>query len=178
MAKPLHAGLAASNGVLAALLARDGFTASHQAFEHPQGFFALYRRDREPARVHALDGWAAPPEILDPGIAIKLYPCGAHTHPFIEMIRRLAAEHGLSPGIVDRIDIRAEQSRHAHTNRPRPKSGLDAKFTRVTLNNTMAQSLSAGSGGVQTDRSFDFNVFASELFNRIDVHKSTSAEME
>lgn len=141
MAKPLHAGLAASNGVLAALLARDGFTASHQAFEHPQGFFALYRRDREPARVRALDGWAAPPEILEPGIAIKLYPCGAHTHPFIEMIRRLAAEHRLSPGMVDRIDIRAEQSRHAHTNRPRPKSGLDAKFS---VHYTVARALLNG----------------------------------
>jgi TonB-dependent receptor len=56
--------------------------------------------------------------------------------------------------------------------------GLDAKFTRVTMNGTMAQSLSAGSGGAQSNRSFDFNVFASELFNRIDVIKSTSAEME
>ena len=56
--------------------------------------------------------------------------------------------------------------------------GLDAKFSRVTLNDTMAQSLAAGSGGSQTNRSFDFNVFASELFNRIDVYKSTSAEME
>jgi len=56
--------------------------------------------------------------------------------------------------------------------------GLDAKFTRVTMNGTMAQSLSAGSGGAQTNRDFDFNIFASELFNRIDVIKSTSAEME
>jgi TonB-dependent receptor len=56
--------------------------------------------------------------------------------------------------------------------------GLDAKFTRVTMNGTMAQSLAAGSGGAQTNRSFDFNIFASELFNRIDVYKSTSAEME
>lgn len=56
--------------------------------------------------------------------------------------------------------------------------GLDPKFTRVTINGTMAQSLSAGSGGVQTNRDFDFNIFASELFNRIDVHKTTSAEME
>ena len=56
--------------------------------------------------------------------------------------------------------------------------GLDAKFTRVLMNDAMAQSLAAGSGGAQTNRSFDFNVFASELFNRIDVYKSTSAEME
>lgn len=56
--------------------------------------------------------------------------------------------------------------------------GLDSKFTRVTINGAMAQSLAAGSGGAQSDRSFDFNVFASELFNRIDVYKTTSAAME
>jgi TonB-dependent receptor len=52
--------------------------------------------------------------------------------------------------------------------------GLDSKFTRVTINDTMAQSITEG----QSSRSFDFNIFASELFNRIDVHKSTDAQME
>lgn len=56
--------------------------------------------------------------------------------------------------------------------------GLDAQFSRVLINNAMGHSLAAGSGGARTSRSFDFNVFASELFNRIDVHKTTSAEME
>jgi 2-methylcitrate dehydratase PrpD len=141
MMKPLHAGLAASNGVLAARLARDGFTADHGAFEHPQGFFALFRRSCEAPDVHALDGWLDPPEILVPGIALKLYPCGAHTHPFIEMIRRLAAAHGLTADTVARIDILAEQSRHAHTNRPEPKSGLDAKFS---VHYTVARALRDG----------------------------------
>ena len=56
--------------------------------------------------------------------------------------------------------------------------GLNSTFTRVQINGMQAQSLAAGSGGVQTSRGFDFNVFASELFNRLDVHKSTSAELE
>jgi len=56
--------------------------------------------------------------------------------------------------------------------------GLNSTFTRVQINGMQAQSLSAGSNGVQTNRGFDFNVFASELFNRLDVHKSTSAELE
>ncbi len=141
MMKPLHAGLAASNGIVAAQLARGGFTANPQAFEHVQGFFRLYRRDAEPPAVEEIDRWADPPEILVPGIAIKLYPCGAHTHPFIEMTRRLAATHGLMPETVDRIDIRAEQSRHAHTNRPSPKSGLDAKFS---VHYTVARALLNG----------------------------------
>jgi 2-methylcitrate dehydratase PrpD len=129
MTKPLHAGLAASNGIYAALLARDGFTADHRAFEHPQGFFALYRRSPEAPDLGALEGWLDPPEILEPGVAIKLYPCGAHTHPFIEMIRRIAAANALSAGDVARLDIRMERSRHAHTDRPNPTSGLDAKFS-------------------------------------------------
>ncbi|PUA28947.1 MAG: hypothetical protein B0W54_11135 [Cellvibrio sp. 79] len=56
--------------------------------------------------------------------------------------------------------------------------GLGSTYTRIQVNGMQAQSLAAGSGGVRTDRSFDFNVFASELFNRLDVHKSTSAELE
>lgn len=129
MTKPLHAGLAASNGVYAALLAREGFTADHRAFEHPQGFFALFRRTSDAPDVDALSRWLDPPEVLDPGIAIKLYSCGAHTHPFIEMVRRIATANTLSANDVARIDIRMERSRHAHTDRPTPRSGLDAKFS-------------------------------------------------
>jgi len=129
MAKPLHAGLAAAHGVFAAKLAKGGFTADPLAFEHPQGFFALFRRSGEPADVAAMDRWLDPPEIIEPGIALKLYPCGAHSHPFIDMTRRLAAANGLTAENVARIDIRMERSRHAHTDRPEPKSGLDAKFS-------------------------------------------------
>ncbi|WP_308364002.1 MULTISPECIES: TonB-dependent receptor [unclassified Microbulbifer] len=56
--------------------------------------------------------------------------------------------------------------------------GLGSTYTRVQVNGMQAQSLAAGSGGPRTDRSFDFNVFASELFNRLDVYKTTSAELE
>src|SRR5574342_734162 len=41
MTKPFHAGHAARSGVLSALLAREGFTASAQGLEGPQGFFAV-----------------------------------------------------------------------------------------------------------------------------------------
>src|SRR4030095_5111086 len=41
MPKPFHAGHAARSGVLAALLAREGWTASEQALEGPQGFLAV-----------------------------------------------------------------------------------------------------------------------------------------
>ncbi|OFC70275.1 TonB-dependent receptor [Alteromonas confluentis] len=56
--------------------------------------------------------------------------------------------------------------------------GLNSTFTRVQLNGMQAQSLSAGTGGVRTSRGFDFNVFASELFNQLSVYKTTSAELD
>ena len=56
--------------------------------------------------------------------------------------------------------------------------GLGDAYTAINVNGMQAQSLAAGSGGVRTNRAFDFNVFASELFNRLDVYKSTSAELE
>ncbi len=42
MTKPLHVGLCARGGMLAAKLAARGFTASANAFEHKQGFLDVY----------------------------------------------------------------------------------------------------------------------------------------
>jgi len=39
-------------------------------------------------------------------------------------------------------------------------------------------STSDANGGTNRDRSFDFNVFASELFNNITVHKTASADID
>lgn len=52
--------------------------------------------------------------------------------------------------------------------------GLSADFTRVRINGMETISTGAGNGG----RAFDFNIFASELFSRIDVRKSQSAEVD
>jgi TonB-dependent receptor len=59
--------------------------------------------------------------------------------------------------------------------------GLGANFTRVTLNGMEVPASTGGldsSGGVNRGRSFDFNVFSAELFNRIDINKSAIASIE
>ena len=59
--------------------------------------------------------------------------------------------------------------------------GLGPQFTRVRINGMEALSTVGGTdatGGTNRDRSFDFNVFASELFNAIIVRKTASAEVE
>src|SRR6476646_3073096 len=46
MVKPLHAGIAARNGVMAALLAKNGFTAREAAIDGPQGYLAAMDSER------------------------------------------------------------------------------------------------------------------------------------
>ena len=53
--------------------------------------------------------------------------------------------------------------------------GLPSRFVRTTLNGITAAS--AGSDGSNAVRSFDFDIFASELFSRIDIFKTNSADM-
>jgi iron complex outermembrane receptor protein len=48
----------------------------------------------------------------------------------------------------------------------------------VRINGMEAQASTDGYSGANRGRGFDFNVFASELFNRIDVRKTPSADVE
>ena len=59
--------------------------------------------------------------------------------------------------------------------------GLQGKFNRILINGMEAMSTTGGtdsSGGSNRDRAFDFNTFASELFNQITVRKTQSASVE
>ena len=129
MTKPLHVGHCARNGLFAALLARDGFTANPGAFEHKQGFLELFNGAGTYDIDKMLAGWGAPLEIVDPGIAVKQYPCCGSTHPAIDLMLDLATRHDLEPASVIRIESWTHARRLAHTNRPDPQSALDAKFS-------------------------------------------------
>lgn len=59
--------------------------------------------------------------------------------------------------------------------------GLGPDYTRVRVNGVEALTTVGSTdqrGAVNRSRAFDFNVFASELFNQVDVLKSTSASLD
>lgn len=77
------------------------------------------------------------------------------------------------PGVV--IDRDAGEGRNITVR------GLGLDFTRVRINGVEALTTTGGtdsSGGNNRSRGFDFNVFASELFNSITVRKSASADVD
>ena len=129
MTKPLHVGQCARNGVMAALLAEAGLTASDDAFEHRQGFFEVFNGAGTYDADAILRDWAAPFDIVTPGIAIKQYPCCGSTHPAIDAMLELVREHALTPGNVAHVRSWTHPRRLAHTNRPTVRSALDAKFS-------------------------------------------------
>jgi len=130
MMKPLHVGHCARNGLFAALLAREGYTANvASAFEHKQGFFEVFNSEGNYDAARILPAWGNPWDIVEPGIAIKQYPCCGSTHPAIDAMLELVRAHDLKPADVERIDAWTHARRLEHTNRPHPQSELDAKFS-------------------------------------------------
>jgi 2-methylcitrate dehydratase PrpD len=129
MVKPLHVGHCTRNGMFAALLARDGFSAGDRVFEHKQGFFNVFNGEGNYDAGKILPAWGQPLDIVKPGIAIKQYPCCGSTHSALDAILKLAREHKPAADDIERVDVWTHTRRLEHTNRPEPKSDLDAKFS-------------------------------------------------
>ena len=127
--KPLHIGHCTRNGLFAALLARDGFTANANAFGHKQGFFNVFNGEGNYDAAKVLPTWGQPWDIVKPGIAIKQYPCCGSTHSALDAMLGLVREHKPSVDDIERVDVWTHTRRLEHTNRPDPKSDLDAKFS-------------------------------------------------
>ena len=132
MTKPLHVGLAARNGVLAARLAQSEFTANPQVMEARNGFFdSYYQTGKQDLRVfddltrrYALEAY---------GVRFKPYPCGGLTHTAIYTTIRLRQEHKISPESVDHVDVAVPADTAEPLVYREPKSGLEGKFSMPYL---------------------------------------------
>ena len=130
MTKPLHAGQCARGGLMAVLLARKGFTANPDAFEHKQGFFNVFNGAGNYDATRILEGWGAPLDIVAPGASYKQYPCCYSTHAAVEAALNLVREHGtFDASAVARVDSWTPARGLAHTDRPDPRNALEAKFS-------------------------------------------------
>ena len=129
MTKPLHVGHCSRNGLLAALLVSEGFTANPGAFEHRQGFLEVFNGAGNYNADAILRDWASPLDITRPGVAIKQYPCCGSTHPAVDAMLALVRERDIAATDIERVDSWTHPRRLAHTNRPDPNCALDAKFS-------------------------------------------------
>jgi 2-methylcitrate dehydratase PrpD len=96
MTKPLHAGLAARNGVLAARLSQAGWSANQSVLETQKGFFDVFGCG--PIGELSL---GRPFHFESPGVSLKRFSSCSATHHCIEAMLSLQQEHEL---IADQID--------------------------------------------------------------------------
>jgi len=130
MTKPYHVGHASRNGLLAAYMARGGFTANQAAFEHKQGFLNVFNGPGTYDVDKMLGTWFDPPECEGSGEpGLKPYPCCGSTHASVNRALYLVRTHDLDPQQIERVEIMPHGRRLPHTNNPNPQSPLEAKFS-------------------------------------------------
>lgn len=128
MTKPLHAGLAARDAVMAVQLARTGFTAHPRQLEHPHGFLAQYGEpsiDGAPLLPALLEHWS---QAWITDYALKRYPSCYATQAAIEagidLRRRLVAGQ-----TVMSAQVWVKRGGLAALRTQLPRTGLEGKFS-------------------------------------------------
>jgi 2-methylcitrate dehydratase PrpD len=127
MTKPLHAGRAAENGVGAAFLAREGFTAAKDILEARRGFFNAMAGGYDQRKISGRLG--SPYFMKEPGISIKPYPSGSLSHPAQDLILDLVREHDLRAADIERIEVGTNSNVPNALIYPMPTTALEGKFS-------------------------------------------------
>ena len=127
MTKPLHVGLGARNGVLAAKLAQSGYTANAQAIEAGMGFYNVFHGG---TTIHseAVEELGQSYALENDGIRIKPYPCGGLTHQAIDTVLEFRAKHGITAEMVESIDVDVMRHTYERIVFKVPQNGIQGKF--------------------------------------------------
>ncbi len=104
--KQLHTAKAAADGLLAAYLARDGFTGAKRILEGAQGMAAGMSTDADPARLVDRLGtrWALAET------SFKWHASCRHTHPAADALLAVVTEHDLAPEDIERVTARVHRA--------------------------------------------------------------------
>ena len=125
MCKSLHPGRAAQNGLTAALLASKNFTSSDQGIEAPRGFAQVMSTRFDESIITA--EWGKRYELSSN--MYKPYACGLVVQGTIDGCIQLRNEHGLTPAMIERVDIKVSPIVLELTAKENPQTGLESKFS-------------------------------------------------
>ena len=124
MTKPFHPGGAARAGLMSALLASQGFTASPKALEAPRGMMQTISTKNDWLEITAELG-----ERFEISFnSYKPFACGIVIHPSIDACAQLRKQ-GVTPDQIDRIELKVHSLVLELTGKKEPQDGLQAKFS-------------------------------------------------
>ena len=124
MTKPFHPGGAARAGLMSALLAQQGFTASPRALEAPRGMMQT---------ISTKNDWSEITGELGERFEIafntfKPFACGIVVHPGIDGCAQLRAQ-GVRPEQIASLEIKVHSLVLELCGKKEPADGLQAKFS-------------------------------------------------
>ena len=157
--KPIHAGLAASGGVQAALMARAGVTAGSDTLEGPTGLRTLMVGQDVKDLATSMEGKAehgqtmrfdvsavaGPLHITEHGLKIKRFPNCGSLHRALDGLLALMEEHKITAEAVERVLVRAPAAHLRNLMHENPQTPAEAKFS---LEYSLAAALNAGEVGL------------------------------
>lgn len=171
--KRYQVGEAAMKGLMAAVLAQDGFVGAKDALEGKHGFLKGYSDGARPDRAVADLGtvW----ETLR--IGVKPYPACRYTHAAVDGILALLRDHGLEAAEVERISVGLHRNGIALVGAPldakrRARSVVDGQFSMPFA---AAVALQRGRFGWD-DYDLLGQPLTDALSDRVEVHQDTSLE--
>ena len=129
MTKPLHAGMAARNGIIAAMLAGKGFTADESILESQFGFSPVLGGEGEYDLATMTRSLGSPFAIADPGLDIKPYPCCRFIHRCIDAMLHVVTEHHPAPEDVVEVECHTSPFVPQVVIHHRPRTSLEGKFS-------------------------------------------------
>jgi 2-methylcitrate dehydratase PrpD len=126
MTKPLHAGLASRDAVLATKLAANGFTADPHQLEGRIGYFQMFGVDPRLAEVQS--ALERPRVLLERGLSVKKFPCCFGTHRMANAALALESG-GLRAAEVAAVSVSVPPGGLEAIIHHQPKTGLQGKFS-------------------------------------------------
>jgi 2-methylcitrate dehydratase PrpD len=125
MSKPFHPGAAARAGLMAALFARHGFTASRHALEAPRGLLQVFsdKTDWKEITDRLGQTWEVALNTYKP------FACGIVIHPSIDGCIQLRERLNLKSEQIARLTLHVHPLVLELTGKRTPTTGLEGKFS-------------------------------------------------
>ncbi|MBM2824786.1 MAG: hypothetical protein HW402_450 [Dehalococcoidales bacterium] len=124
--KPLHAGMASHNGIMACSLAREGWTGTEKVLESGMGLLGSYA-GRNQFNLEAIRKSLEQP--LTVQLIIKKYPCCSGNHATLDSVLSLLKENDISFEDILRVDVENVSHNSSAMLYPEPTSGYQGKFS-------------------------------------------------
>jgi 2-methylcitrate dehydratase PrpD len=152
MAKPFHAGKAAMDGLLAALLAEKGFTCSDDILTGDMGFCKVLSPDSNPEMIE--DGFGKNFAIRN--VMFKRHASCFETHPTIDAALELREKIKLED--IEEVFVQTVPVAVEIAGKPEPRTGLEGKFSVA-----YCAALALADGGTGEENFTDAKVTSAQL---------------